>query len=78
MANQVAPVRGYGDFTGELVGLNVRLAVNDEVRLLIQPTFNARYPGNSSSRAPAPVTVAGTVNLPLLSATLPAPPDNTP
>lgn len=75
MGNQVAPYRGYGNHTGELVGLNVRLAANDEVRLLIHPAFSSRYPSTGST-LPAPVTVEGTVNLPLLSATLPAPPAN--
>jgi hypothetical protein len=76
MANQVRPIRGYGDFSVELVGVNVRLQANDEVRLLIYSGFNARYP-NSGSKTPTPVTVTGSTSLPLLSADLPAPPSNT-
>ena len=54
-----------------------RLAPNDEVRLLIYPSFTMRYP-TSGSKPAAPVTVSATVSLPLLPGNLSAPPDNTP
>lgn len=76
MANQVKPIRGFGNHEIELTGVNVRLQAGDEVSLLIYSGFNARYP-NSGSRVPVAVTVAGSAELPLLAADLPAPPSNT-
>lgn len=76
MENQVRPIRGYGNHDVELTGVNVRLEPGDEVRLLIYSGFNSRYP-NSGSRIPVPVTVGGSVELPLLPANLPVPPSNT-
>lgn len=76
MADQVRPIRGYGFHDVELTGVNVRLQPGDEVRLLIYSGFNSRYP-NSGSRTPVPVTVVGSVELPLLPANLPAPQSNT-
>lgn len=76
MTNQVRPIRGYGEHNIELVGLNIRLEANQEVHLVIYAGFNSRYP-NSGSTAPAPVTVTGTVSVPLLAHDLPAPPSNT-
>lgn len=75
MANQVRPFRGYGDFNDDLNGLTVRLAENDEVRLLIYPGFTPRYPV-TGSKAATPVTVSATVMLPLLPGNLPAAPAN--
>jgi ABC-2 type transport system ATP-binding protein len=75
MANQVRPFRGYGSFSDELNGLTVRLAENDEVRLLIYPGFTSRYPLTGTKIA-APVNVSATVSLPLLPGNLPAPPKN--
>ena len=77
MANQVRPFRGYGTFDDELNGVTVRLAENDQVRLLIYPGFTPRYPVTGTKVA-APVSVSATVSLPLLPGNLPAPPDNTP
>ena len=76
MANQVRPIRGYGDFNVELVGVNVRVQAGDEVRLLIYSGYSMRYP-NSGSSSPAAVTVTGTASIPLLPASTPAPPSNT-
>lgn len=76
MANQVRPLRGFGNHEIELTGVNVRLQPGDQVRLLIYPGFNARYP-SSGSLVPIPVTLAGSAELPLLPADLPAPPSNT-
>ncbi len=76
MANQVAPVRGWGDFNRELVGLAARLAEGDELRLLVHGAFAPRYP-SSGSDAPTPVGVSLTVNVPMLPGDLPAPPSNT-
>jgi hypothetical protein len=75
MPNQVAPVRGWGDFNRELVGLAARLAEGDELRLLVHGAFASRYP-SSGSDAPTPVGVSLTVNLPMLAGDLPAPPSN--
>lgn len=75
MANQVRPFRGYGTFDDELNGVTVRLAENDEVRLLIYPGFSARYPV-TGTKVPAPVSVSATVSLPLLPGNLPAAPAN--
>ena len=75
MANQVRPFRGYGDFSDDLNGVTVRLAENDEVRLLIYPGFTPRYPV-TGSKAATPVTVSATVTLPLLPGNLPAAPAN--
>ncbi|HCS27974.1 MAG TPA: hypothetical protein DIW43_11005 [Spongiibacteraceae bacterium] len=76
MGNQVRPMRGFGNHEIELTGVNVRLQPGDEVRLLIYSGDNDRYP-NSGSRVPVQVTVAGSAELPLLAADLPAPPSNT-
>jgi ABC-2 type transport system ATP-binding protein len=75
MANQVAPVRGWGDFDRELVGLAARLAEGDELRLLVHGAFASRYP-SSGSDAPTPVGVSLTVNVPMLPGDLPSPPSN--
>ena len=75
MGNQVRPMRGFGNHEIELTGVNVRLQPGDEVRLLIYSGDNDRYP-NSGSRVPVQVTVAGSAELPLLAADLPAPPSN--
>ncbi len=77
MPNQVAPVRGWGEFSLELVGAAARLAEGDELRLLVHAAFAPRYPG-SGSRVATPVDVTATVSVPLLPADLPAPPDNRP
>jgi ABC-2 type transport system ATP-binding protein len=76
MANEVAPVRGWGDFDRELVGVSARLAAGEELRVLVYAAFQPRYPG-AGSDAPTPVGVTMTVNVPMLPGTLPAPPSNT-
>lgn len=73
MGNQVRPVRGYGSHELELVGVSARLAEGDELRLVIQASNSGRYPG-MGSRTPAPAGISGSIRVPLLSATLPAPP----
>jgi ABC-2 type transport system ATP-binding protein len=75
MNNQVAPFRGYGTFTQDLIGVTARLAEGDELRLVIQAANQPRYPASGSDAA-TPVDVAATVNLPLLPPDLPAPPAN--
>lgn len=76
MANQVTPFRGYGEFTQELIGVSSRLAENDELRLVIQAAYAARYTGSASDLV-TPVSVeAVAVNLPLLPGDLPAAPAN--
>ncbi|HEX4871409.1 MAG TPA: CocE/NonD family hydrolase [Nevskiaceae bacterium] len=73
--NQVAPVRGYGAFSLDLVGGMARLNEGDELRLLLYPSFLPRYV-NSGTRVATPVTVAATVGLPLLPGDLPQAPAN--
>lgn len=76
MGNQVTPIRGYGEFTQQLIGVSARLKENDELRLVIQASYAARYAG-SASDVLAPVTVEATaINLPLLPGSLPAAPAN--
>ncbi len=75
MNNQVAPFRGYGAFTQDLIGVTARLAENDELRLVIQAANQPRYPASGSDAA-TPVNVGATVNLPLLPPDLPPPPAN--
>lgn len=74
-ANQVTPLRGYGTFTQEMVGATARLAPGDELRLLVHASFVPRYVGSGTDIA-ALVNVAGSVDVPLLPASLPAPPAN--
>lgn len=75
MNNQVAPFRGYGTFSQDLIGVTSRLAEGDELRLVIQAANQPRYPASGSDAA-TPVSVSATVNLPVLPANLPAPPAN--
>lgn len=75
MGNQVAPFRGFGDFTQDLVGATERLAEGDQLRLLVHAAFAPRYP-SSGSDAATPVNLTATVNVPVLSGNLPAPPSN--
>ena len=72
MANQVRPIRGYGVFNIELNGLNVRLNEGDEVYLVLYAGYNMRYP-NSGSRQATPITMSGTLELPLFPGNTPAP-----
>jgi ABC-2 type transport system ATP-binding protein len=73
MGNQAQPMRGYGTFNTELVGVTARLAKGDSLRLVVQMSNALRYSG-MGSRTPAAVNVAATVKVPLLSGSLPAPP----
>lgn len=75
MGNQVRPFRGYGRFEEELVGVTTRLNANDEVRLLIYPSFAMRYPA-TGARLLSPVSVSATLQLPLLPGSLAAAPVN--
>jgi len=75
--NQVMPLRGFGDFEVDMVGVGERLHAGDQLVLLVygnSPTFVA-----TSSRDPstAIVTISGTVQLPLLG-DLPAIPGDAP
>lgn len=74
-ANQVTPLRGYGTFDQELVGVTARLEPGDELRLLVHASFVPRYVGSGTDLA-ALVNVGGTIAVPLLPAALPAPPAN--
>ncbi len=76
MPNQVAPFRGYGTFTQDLIGVTSRLQADDELRLVMYASYTLRYNG-SASDVLAPVTVEATaINLPLLPGNLAAPPAN--
>jgi VCBS repeat-containing protein len=72
MANQVRPIRGYGVFNIELTGLNIRLNEGDEVYLMLYAGYSARYP-NAGSREATPITVRGSIELPLFPGNTPAP-----
>jgi ABC-2 type transport system ATP-binding protein len=73
MGNQVRPLRGYGSHSIELVGVTARLAEGEELRLVIQAGNSGRYPG-MGSRVGAPASVSARLSVPLLPASLPAPP----
>ena len=64
--NQVMPLRGFGDFDVELVGVAERLHAGDQLVLLVygnSPTFVAT---SSRDLTTAVVTLSGTVEVPLL------------
>lgn len=64
--NQVMPLRGFGDFDVELVGVAERFHAGDQLVLLVygnSPTFVAT---SSRDLSTALVTLSGTVELPLL------------
>jgi VCBS repeat-containing protein len=64
MPNQVKPLRQYGTHEIELVGLNVKIPAGTEVKLTIYSGFSGRYP-SSGSLLPIPVTIKGSVQIPL-------------
>jgi len=64
--NQAMPLRGFGDFDVELVGVAERLQAGDQLVLLVygnSPTFVAT---SSRDVSTAVVTLSGTVEVPLL------------
>jgi len=66
--DQVTPLRGFGLHTIEMNGIAERLAENDELALLIYG-FHPQYPISwSRDLLLAPLTLTGTVELPLLEA----------
>lgn len=75
--NQVMPLRGFGDFEVDMVGVGERLHAGDQLVLLVygnSPTFVAT---SSRDLSTAIVTISGTVQLPLLG-DLPAIPGDAP
>lgn len=64
--DQLAPLRGLGDHTLELVGVSAQLSAGDELGLLVF-TFHPQY-ATSYTLLPTPVTVSGRVSLPLYGA----------
>lgn len=67
VSDQVTPVRATGSLTLDLVGVRAALSAGDEIGLLLYG-FHPYYLNNSIlSLAPVPVTVSGTVSLPLVS-----------
>lgn len=75
--NQVMPLRGFGDFDVDMVGVGERLHAGDQLVLLVygnSPTFVAT---SSRDLSTAIVTISGTVRLPLLG-DLPAIPGDAP
>ncbi len=75
--NQVMPLRGFGDFDVDMVGVGERLHAGDQLVLLVygnSPTFVAT---SSRDLSTAIVTISGTVQLPLLG-DLPAIPGDAP
>lgn len=75
--NQVMPLRGFGDFEVDLVGVGERLHAGDQLVLLVygnSPTFVAT---SSRDLSTAIVTISGTVQVPLLG-DLPAIPGDAP
>lgn len=64
--NQVMPLRGFGDFDVDMVGVGERIHAGDQLVLLVygnSPTFVAT---SSRDLSTAIVTISGTVQLPLL------------
>lgn len=67
VSDQVTPVRADGTVTLDLAGVRAALSAGDEIGLLLYG-FHPYYLNNSIlSLAPVPVTVSGSVSLPLLS-----------
>lgn len=64
--DQLAPLRGLGAYTIDLVGVSTQLARGDELGLLVY-TFHPQY-ATSYTLLPTPVTVSGRVALPLQNA----------
>ncbi|MGH8006984.1 MAG: peptidase S15, partial [Candidatus Binatia bacterium] len=63
---RLAPLRGFGRYEQELVGVSVQLQPGDTVGLLVFG-FHPQYLTNFS-RIPTPVAVSGEVEVPLPSA----------
>lgn len=61
--DQLAPLRGLGAYTLDLVGVSTQLARGDELGLLVY-TFHPQYAA-SYTLLPTPATVSGRVALPL-------------
>lgn len=61
--DQLTPLRGFGRYQGELVGVSVQLEPGDTVGLLVFG-FHPQYV-TSFSRVPTQVFVAGEVEIPL-------------
>ena len=69
IGNQVLPLRGTGEFDVDLVGVAARLAAGERLGLLVyglQSQFVAQAGANAPSPTVVPVTVSGTVWVPLL------------
>lgn len=76
--NQVRPFRGYHEnLEDELIGVSNRLAEGEELRLVISASNTLRYVKSGSVLA-TPVSISGSISLPIYPGNLPAPPDNTP
>ena len=74
--NQVQTFRGWQSAVDDqLVGVTNRLAEGDELQLILLASHAPRYSG-SGSPAATPVTVSGSVGVPLLPGDLPAAPAN--
>ncbi|HSW14361.1 MAG TPA: CocE/NonD family hydrolase [Solimonas sp.] len=66
--DQLTPVRGFGEHTGDMSGVAERLAEGDELALLVYG-FHAQYPITWSRDLLVPaLTVTGSLQLPLLKA----------
>jgi ABC-2 type transport system ATP-binding protein len=64
--DQLAPLRGLGEHTLELVGVSAQLERGDDLGLLIY-TFHPQY-ATSYTLLPTPITISGQVALPLHAA----------
>lgn len=76
MDNQLRPLRGLGAHDVDLVGVAERLLPGDEVALLIyggHDQFHANGSSHPASHTAIPVSVTGTLTLPLLGPLPPAP-----